>query len=180
MITDDYSSPGVYVSFGSNLGFGTLSPLQTIERAVELLSLGGDKVIAMSSAWTSFSWPPDQIAPNYVNLVCEILPQDNSPTQLLNRLHAIENKLGRSRDPQNQYAARTMDLDLLDYNSLILENDSFLTLPHPRIGERDFVLKPLLEINMQWIHPKSAITGKKLLELLIGSGRENGCQRLVC
>ena len=66
-----------------------------------------------------------------------------APHELLGYLHAIENALGRVRNIPN--GPRTCDLDILDYQ-LYLSNDEVLTLPHPRICERDFVVKPLLEI----------------------------------
>ena len=66
-----------------------------------------------------------------------------APRDLLSCLHAIENSLGRVREIEN--GPRTCDIDILDYQ-LYASNDEELTLPHPRIGERDFVVKPLLEL----------------------------------
>ena len=65
------------------------------------------------------------------------------PLELLDYLHAIENKLGRLRTIAN--GPRTCDLDILDYQTYVCQSD-VLTLPHPRIAERDFVVKPLTEI----------------------------------
>ena len=65
------------------------------------------------------------------------------PKELLRYLHAIENSLGRVREIEN--GPRTLDLDIVDYQMYVGESDE-LTLPHPRATERDFVVKPLLEI----------------------------------
>jgi 2-amino-4-hydroxy-6-hydroxymethyldihydropteridine diphosphokinase len=169
---------GVYLALGSNLGYINFSPSQIIERALVLLEKGGDHIVAVSSLWTSKAWPIGTEASDYVNAVCQVQPQDSDPASLLTRLHAIEAELGRRRDPYNQWASRSLDLDLLDYNGLIVENDSFLTLPHPRIAVRDFVLLPLLEISLNWVHPTLGIEGQKLLEALNETQTLNGCQRV--
>lgn len=66
------------------------------------------------------------------------------PKELLEYLHAIENNLGRVREIEN--GPRTCDIDILDYQMYVFSND-VLTLPHPRVCERDFVVKPLLELR---------------------------------
>ena len=66
------------------------------------------------------------------------------PKELLGYLHAIENSLGRVRGTAN--GPRTCDLDILDYQLYVADSDE-LTLPHPRLLERDFVVKPLLELR---------------------------------
>jgi 2-amino-4-hydroxy-6-hydroxymethyldihydropteridine diphosphokinase len=71
-----------------------------------------------------------------------------------------------------------MDLDILDYNGQIMENYSFLTLPHPRIAVRDFVLLPLMEISPNWVHPVTGIGGHKLLEMLDITYGYSGCRKL--
>ena len=70
------------------------------------------------------------------------------PLELLDYLHAIENKLGRVRNIAN--GPRTCDIDILDYQLYVCESEK-LTLPHPRICERDFVLKPILEICPEYV-----------------------------
>jgi 2-amino-4-hydroxy-6-hydroxymethyldihydropteridine diphosphokinase len=149
-----------------------------MEHAILALEKGGDQVAAISSVWASNAWPIGTEASDYINAVCQVLPRDSDPAALLARLHTIEAELGRQRDPRNQWADRTMDLDLLDYNGLIRENDSFLVLPHPRIAERDFVLLPLLEVSPNWVHPNTGIEGRKLLDAIIRSQNSNHCWRL--
>lgn len=65
------------------------------------------------------------------------------PKELLGYLHAVENSLGRVREVRN--GPRTCDLDILDYQLYVVDAD-VLTLPHPRLLERDFVVQPLLEL----------------------------------
>ena len=69
------------------------------------------------------------------------------PKELLGYLHGIENSLGRVRTIEN--GPRTLDIDILDYQMYVASDDE-LTLPHPRVTERDFVVKPLLEILPGW------------------------------
>jgi len=77
-----------------------------------------------------------------------------SPLELLEELLKIERQLGRIRATESTgYEARTIDLDLLLYNDVILESPS-LSLPHPRLHLRNFVLDPLVEVAPQWVHPQ--------------------------
>jgi 2-amino-4-hydroxy-6-hydroxymethyldihydropteridine diphosphokinase len=170
---------GVFIGLGSNLDHQNLSPRQTIERGLYLLGKGGDSIVATSSLWTSKAWPEGTKASDYINAVCQVTPWDSDPAALLQRLHAIEAELGRQRDPSNRWAERTLDLDLIDYNGMILENDSVLTLPHPRIAVRDFVLLPLLEVSPNWVHPQTGIEAQKLLERIYQTHGDTQCHRIV-
>ena len=84
-----------------------------------------------------------------------------NPHQILKQTQTIEKMMGRVKK-SDQYEARVMDIDLLFYNDLIL-NTSELTLPHPKIGDRKFVLIPLNEIAPDKCHP---VTGLKVQEML--------------
>jgi 2-amino-4-hydroxy-6-hydroxymethyldihydropteridine diphosphokinase len=166
---------GVFIGLGSNLGFDTSSPRVLLLHAVETLQENGDRVDSLSSLWVSDAWPAGTGAPKFINAVCRVQPYDESPIELLKRLHAIEAKFGRQRDPHSRWSARSLDLDLLDYNGLTLKNNSFVTLPHPRIVERDFVLKPLLQICPNWCHPVTGVLGRQALAQLEASGATNNC-----
>lgn len=108
----------------------------------ELCSLPDSQIIDISSFYESEpAYYEDQDA--FVNAVV-LLRTGIAPKELLGYLHAIENSLGRVREIEN--GPRTCDLDILDYQLYVTDND-VLTLPHPRILERDFVLKPLLELR---------------------------------
>ena len=78
---------------------------------------------------------------------------------LINILHQIENLFGRKRNKQNE--SRTLDLDIIDYNGII--KTDYPILPHPRMHQRMFVLKPLCDINPKWVHP---VFKEKALNLL--------------
>jgi 2-amino-4-hydroxy-6-hydroxymethyldihydropteridine diphosphokinase len=169
---------GVYISLGSNLGYLDLSPRAVLDAAMKRLEAGNDKIIAASSFWKSDAWPADAGAPNFINAVCKIVPSDSDTSQLLARLHEIEAEFGRLRDPQNRWSARTLDLDLLDYNGFISENNSSVILPHPRIADRDFVLRPLLQVCSNWVHPITGESAQSLLFRLEKTLKLNNCEQI--
>ncbi len=81
---------------------------------------------------------------------------------ILNQIHIIEKKLGRQRS-NSGYSSRTIDIDILYFNNEIINTD-YLTVPHPRLHERNFTLVPLVEIAPHFIHPILNLDSKKLLE----------------
>ena len=102
--------------------------------------------------------------PKYINSVIKI-KTSLLPLELLNICNLIELKLGRFRSKKN--TPRTCDIDIIDYNKLILvENKQQLILPHPRMTKRNFVLLPLFEIEKSWKHPKSKINIVNLINSL--------------
>jgi len=123
---------------GANLG-ADLSATLT-QAALSLAALPGTRVAALSSVWRSA--PVDAGGPDFLNAVVA-LDTALAPLDLLDALQAIEQAHGRERPYRN--APRTLDLDLLLYDDLVLDTPR-LALPHPRLGERAFVLRPLLEI----------------------------------
>ncbi len=130
-----------YVGMGANLGGDAARLRATLVSAWQAMAaLPGHEVLATSSLWRSV--PVDAGGPDYLNAVLALrtpLP----PLGLLHALQAIEQGHGRERPFRN--APRTLDLDLLCYGRLQLCADE-LTLPHPRMRQRAFVLRPLLEI----------------------------------
>ncbi len=169
---------GIYIGLGSNLGLGSKTPRDILLSALELLSQNGDCVTTLSSFWSTKAWPPNLGKPDYLNAVCRIEPADEEPLALLQRCQDIEQRMNRVRSCDDRWANRTLDLDLIDYNGIISANSTVITLPHPRIAERDFVLLPLLEIAPDWCHPVSGVSGKELLRLLHQSENLNDCVRL--
>ena len=143
-----------YVAFGSNLG----DRLATIKRA--LAELRGNVSISVKQVSSIYETEPVGFLDQgpFLNGVLE-LETELGPQILLQALFAIENKLGRVRE-QHQ-GPRTLDLDLLFFGDLLLEERE-LVLPHPRLHERAFVLKPLLEIAPKLKHPG---LGKSVEEL---------------
>ncbi len=131
-----------YVGLGSNLG----GREAMIGRAVELL---GDEVIAVSSLLETEPWGyVDQ--PRFVNAVAR-LETSRTPRELLDRLLEIERELGRSREGP-RFGPRTIDLDLLLYGDERIDEPG-LTVPHPRLHERAFVLEPLAELDPALVVP---------------------------
>ncbi|NLA51674.1 MAG: 2-amino-4-hydroxy-6-hydroxymethyldihydropteridine diphosphokinase [Alcaligenaceae bacterium] len=126
-----------YIALGANLD----SPASTLEAALEALAKAkGIELIKRSSLYRS---PPlDADGPDYINAVAEI-KTDLEPLQLLHRLQAIENDFGRVRLYKN--SPRTLDLDVLLYEGFNSDSAE-LTVPHPRMHLRSFVLMPLMEI----------------------------------
>ena len=129
-----------FVGVGANLGDPRAQVLSAI---AALRELPNTQCIACSSLYASS--PVDAPGPDYVNAVVA-LQTTLTASQLLRALHAIEAQHGRTRSTPN--APRTLDLDLLLYGEQ-RSDDPNLTLPHPRLHQRAFVLKPLLEIAPQ-------------------------------
>ena len=126
-----------YIGVGANLGFARDAVLNAL---ADLSGLLDTEFVASASLYRSA--PVDGDGPDYVNTVAE-LTTGLSAHALLAALQAIETRYGRVRTTRN--APRTLDLDLLLYGDGILQTPD-LTVPHPRIAERAFVLAPLIEL----------------------------------
>ena len=150
----------IYVGIGANLRHSKYgSPLNTCGAA--LYSLSKDNILIQDcSRWYQSAPVPVSDQPDFVNAVVR-LKTTLKPNDLLHVLLQLEEQFGRPRDQKN--AARTLDLDLLDYNGEIIASDEALSLPHPRLHERAFVLLPLAELDQQWRHPQ---TGQSIADLI--------------
>ena len=149
------------IALGSNLG----DSKQILNQALELLSqTSGIELISHSSWYETVPVGPPQ--PNYVN-GCAILETKLLPEDLLQILLKIEQQFGRIR--QERWGPRILDLDILLYGDLMLEIPN-LTIPHPRMNERAFVLVPLAEIAAHWIEPISKQTILQLSQAIDCSG----------
>ena len=138
----DAVQPGTlaYVGLGANLGDAPAT-LRAARKA--LAALPGCQLLQVSSVWRSA--PVDATGPDFFNAVAA-LHTTLAPLALLDGLQAIEQQFGRERPFAN--APRTLDLDLLLLGDLKI-NLPRLTLPHPRLHQRAFVLLPLLELDQQ-------------------------------
>ena len=142
------------IALGSNLG----DSRAILEEAISILAATpGITLLAKSSWYQTLAVGPPQ--PDYIN-GCALVQVTFSPLVLLETLLAIEAQKGRIRT--ERWGARSLDLDLLLYDHLILDTPT-LTIPHPRMRERAFVLVPLAEIAPNWIDP---VTGKAIAELV--------------
>ena len=146
-----------YVGLGANLG----DREATIRRAVELLAAtAGVEVAAVSTLReTDPVGYADQ--PRFLNGAVA-LETGLAPRELLDRLLAIEQELGRVRGEGPRYGPRTIDLDLLLYGDEVVDEPR-LAVPHPRLGERRFVLEPLHELDPDLALPD----GRRVADLLL-------------
>jgi 2-amino-4-hydroxy-6-hydroxymethyldihydropteridine diphosphokinase len=128
------------IALGGNVG----DVPATFDKAIALLCEGPSLTLRKRSA--NYRTPPwgleDQ--PAFVNAAIEVVTA-LSPEQLLARMMDVEKRLGRDRAAERHWGPRTIDLDLLAYNDVTRETPE-LTLPHPRLFERAFVLVPLADI----------------------------------
>lgn len=137
-----------YVGLGSNLGDRAGNLLLAVRGLME----ASFTVCKLSAIYETEPFGLEDVDKhaNFLNLVAEIHVMNISPSQMLARMLRIEYLLGR-RD-KNLKKPRTVDLDLLLYGNL-QSNTEFLTVPHPRLHERKFVLVPLAEIAPHFVHP---------------------------
>ena len=154
---------GIFLGLGSNLG----DRLGTIRKAIQLLSGQGALMTAASHVYETPPWGNvDQ--PAFLNMVIEIaFPGD--PEELLSIMLATENQLGRVRSVH--WGPRAIDIDMLAFGSEIILGQR-LTVPHPLLGERAFVLVPWAEIAPGFMVPGKQKTVQELLDLLPASACE--------
>jgi 2-amino-4-hydroxy-6-hydroxymethyldihydropteridine diphosphokinase len=147
----------VAIALGSNLGDRRAHLDFAIARLRELLAhLRVSSVIETAPV----DVPDDQ--PPYLNAVV-VGETTVEPEALLEQMAAIERARGRARPSVR--AARTLDLDLILYGDRVIQTES-LEVPHPRFRDREFVLRPLVELEPGWRDPVTALTARELLEKL--------------
>lgn len=140
------------IALGSNLSSEIGDSKQIVCAAINQLANHPQIEVIKVSQWyltKAITLPNSSPQPDYIN-GCAILKTSLHPLSLLQALFGIEQFFGRER--RERWGARTLDLDLLLYGDRVI-NLPDLELPHPRMGDRAFVLLPLAEIASEWVHP---------------------------
>ena len=148
-----------FISVGSNLG----DKLEQCRRGVDALAAGGD--IRITGTSRMYRTEPVDVADQewFVNGVIRV-ETGLGPFELLARLQSLQRQAGRAEGGV-RFGPRVLDLDILLYDRLVMD-DPRLTLPHPRMHRRRFVLKPLCDIDPDTVHPVLGQTAAALLAAL--------------
>jgi 2-amino-4-hydroxy-6-hydroxymethyldihydropteridine diphosphokinase len=146
----------VYLLLGGNTG----NRMKNLNNAVEMIGYEIGKIIRTSSVYETepFGFRDKR---QFFNM-CVLVETELSPQQILKVIPEIEASLGRKRKTE-KYVSRTIDLDILFYDDIIL-NELSLKIPHPEFHKRNFALIPMAEISPEFIHPIIGKTVGRLLE----------------
>jgi 2-amino-4-hydroxy-6-hydroxymethyldihydropteridine diphosphokinase len=149
--------PEALVAFGGNVG----DVRNTLDRALATFCDG--TAIRLTARSSDYATPPWGVVdqPRFVNL-CIAVETSLTPHALLTRAQVVERAFGRDRAQERRWGPRPLDIDLLAYDDIVLDEQD-LTLPHPRMFERAFVLVPLAEIA-----PERMISGRRVRDALAG------------
>jgi 2-amino-4-hydroxy-6-hydroxymethyldihydropteridine diphosphokinase len=143
----------VYIALGSNLGNRSENLAAAIDSMPPHVHVKDCSPVYETPPWGYTSQP------SFLNQVCKA-ETDLGPQELLAYFKKIEHDLGRKAT--FLYGPRTIDLDILFYNDLVLKLDD-LTIPHPRIAERAFVLVPLFDLNPDLVHPEHGQSVREIM-----------------
>lgn len=147
----------VVLLIGGNLG----DRLKNINLATKYISdlIGG--FVNKSSIYETEAWGMED-SQSFYNQVL-IIETKLRAENILDKIFEIESKMGRIRSEDNRYISRTMDIDILFYDSLIIDEKD-LNIPHKRLHERKFTLSPLMELMPDFVHPKMGMTIRELYQ----------------
>lgn len=153
-----------YISVGSNLG----DPLDNCRRGIDGLCDGKDIVLAGRSPFYRTE-PVDYVDQDwFVNAVIKIVTH-LAPHDLLARTQQVQHKFGRKGNGV-RFGPRVLDLDIIFYQDLVLESDD-LTIPHPRMHKRRFVLQPICDIDPTIVHPVLGSNVQTMLNQVVAQGQ---------
>lgn len=145
------------LSFGSNLG----DSKELISRSYDRLTEEGFTFIKTSSFYSSPPWG-FEAKNNFVNSIA-ILEKETTLYDLLQICQGIEKDLGRLKKTTDVYSSRTIDIDIIDFESQVYADDK-IDIPHVSCHLRAFVLMPLREIYPEWIHPRLKLNIDEIIE----------------
>ena len=145
----------IYLSIGGNLG----NRDENLKTALQQIEIKIGRIVAFSEVYETQPWGMKE-QPDFLNQVLKV-DTNLSPFNTLEAILAVEKKMGRIRE--HKWFARLIDIDLLFYNDEVIYSPQ-LTLPHPQIQNRNFVLVPFFDINPNFIHPVLNKTISQLYE----------------
>lgn len=146
----------VYISIGSNLG----NRKQNLQKAIFRVDSELGRVGAISPIYNAPAWGFE--SEDFLN-ACVTFDTNLSPEKCLEGLIEIEKSMGRERTDRQGYQSRIIDLDIIYFGNQVIHTDT-LTVPHPRMAGRKFVLKPLADIAPQFYHPSLKKDTRNLLQ----------------
>ena len=154
----------VVLSIGSNYG----NRFENIESCLQLIHHQVATVVKVSKVYESPSWGFK--SDPFYNIAVVVHTYDSADI-ILNKVLAIESQMGRVRNENSGYQSRSIDIDIIAFDNEII-NTAQLKVPHPLMQERIFVLKPMLDLNLEWIHP---ILNQTVAELLFATDDKSDC-----
>lgn len=154
----------VVLSIGSNYG----NRFENIESCLQLIHHQVATVVKVSKVYESPSWGFE--SDPFYNIAVVVHTYDSADI-ILNKVLAIESQMGRVRNENSGYQSRSIDIDIISFDNEII-NTAQLKVPHPLMQERIFVLKPMLDLNLEWIHP---ILNQTVAELLFATDDKSDC-----
>ena len=148
----------VFLGLGTNLG----DKKKNIEESLKKIEKQIGNIVSLSALFLS---KPQGFESKNIFVNCAIhIETPLTPHELLFETQSIEKEMGRiDKSDAEGYADRIIDIDILFYNNLVINDNSTLIIPHPHIEERDFVLKPMAEIAPHLLHPILKKTVEELL-----------------
>lgn len=153
-----------YLNIGSNMG----DRRDNLYRAVVALAALTDDGFAVSSIVESEPWGFES-EHGFLNIGMH-LRSKLSPHKMLDRIHKIERRLGSAshRDSKGNYIDRLVDIDIVAVDDMVIDTPD-LQVPHAHLAEREFFLRPMMELAPEWVHPLTGLTAAQMLESLVSS-----------